>query len=157
MIRTASAQSPDTESTTALDRAHNHFQRLYGEDPQILLDYLNFLDQRSQDASVVPDDRVDNFWHLHILDMANYISFCRQRYGELVLHSLSGEDKAELRTHYVPHSTYEGTSTPTDPNADRSNGCGPGGPSTRGCGPSGPHASRARGCGPSHPGATKRT
>jgi hypothetical protein len=39
------------------------------------------------------DEDVDILWHLHVLDLEDYLAFCRERYGRVILHKLPDSPK----------------------------------------------------------------
>ena len=78
----------------------------YADQMEIAYKRYLMLHAKYPDVTLAPDQDIDRFWHMHILDTRKYAADCEEAFGHFVHHfpylGLRGEDDAKaLQTAFV--------------------------------------------------------
>lgn len=54
---------------------------------KVCKEYVRFLEIRNKHLNCSPSDKIDQFWHTHILNVKNYVNYCNKKFGHIVDHN----------------------------------------------------------------------
>jgi hypothetical protein len=59
---------------------------------KICKEYIKFLEIRAKHPNCSPSDKIDQFWHTHILNVKNYVDYCNKKFGHIIDHNPKDAD-----------------------------------------------------------------